>query len=351
MKKIIFISLFATLFITACKKEIAETEKATETSLTNSVNAPVNCTGNTWGDQQLYKGSFINPPLTYNNKAYLFEVYKHKLFIYDGTNWDSLPMLTPFNQNPTFVFTIGSKGYLGYTPPWDGPVYGLVAWLWQYDFIAKSWSSKAPYPGLADFYQSTFTIGNKGYVVGGTETQPNNGSHRSINDTWEYNQATNSWTQKADLPFFGVSAGTGFSIGNKGYVVNGYYKLNLNPGVNLSDLYEYNPATNAWSFKTSFPGAKRHFTNVFVIGQAAYAGGGVDSPFYTEGLKDYYKYSPATNAWVSVANFPSHEPFFSCFSINSRGYVSYRIAGTNNSAPAYMLKYTPKTCTLQGTSQ
>ena len=138
MRKLIIILLFAALFITACKKEFTETKTATETSLVNSINSPVNCTGNTWGDQQLYKGSTSNLPLTYNNKAYLFDPAKDKVFIYDGTGWDSISMFIPFNQGPKFVFTIGSKGYLGYMPSW-GAYPGDVAWFWQYDFVAKTW--------------------------------------------------------------------------------------------------------------------------------------------------------------------------------------------------------------------
>jgi hypothetical protein len=343
MKKIIFILLFAALFITACKKEIAETKTAAETSLVNAINAPVNCTGNIWGDQQLYKGNSASLPLTYNNKAYLFDHFKDKVFIYDGTGWDSISLFIPFNKNPKFVFTVGSKGYLGYIPAEDA-YPGDVAWFWQYDFVAKTWSSKATYPGLSNWVPSTFTIGNKGYVVGGAYQSDFN-KLRSINDTWEYNPATNSWTKKAGIPFFGVTYGTGFSIGNKGYIVNGSYRLNLNTPVYLSDLYEYNPATNTWSIKTSFPGAKRYFTNVFVIGQAAYAGGGYSASVT---FSDYYKYSPATNAWVSVANFPNTHPLHTCFSINSVGYATCRI---DFSVPDQMLKYTPKTCTLQGTSQ
>ena len=348
MKKIIFILLFATAGFTACKKEFAETKTATETSLTNAINAPVTCTGNTWGDQQLYKGSISNKPLTYNNKAYVFDFIKDKVFIYNGTSWDSISMFIPFNKNPDFVFTIGNKGYLGHIPEW-GPDPRDVAWFWQYDFVAKTWSSKATYPGLSNHPPSTFTIGNKGYAVGGAYYSFSSSLiYHSIKETWEYNQATNSWTQKADLPFIGIYAATGFSIGNKGYIVNGAFWTGVsNPTIYLSDLYEYNPATNAWSFKTPFPGAKRIHTNVFVIGQAAYAGGGLNSNNIEK--SDYYKYSPATNAWVSVANFPNpHTLFNNCFSINSLGYVPYSKTG---STQLQMLKYTPKTCTLQGTSQ
>src|SRR4249919_3048148 len=57
----------------------------------------------------------------------------------------------------------------------------------------------------------SFSIGNKGYI----------GTGDSYNDFWEYDPATNVWTQKADFGGKGRDWATGFSIGNKGYIGTG----------------------------------------------------------------------------------------------------------------------------------
>src|SRR5882757_8384891 len=80
----------------------------------------------------------------------------------------------------------------------------------------------------------SFSIGDKGFVGGGIDLGA------PLIDFWEYDAATNVWTQKANLPAAKTSA-TGFSIGNKGYFGN-------------SDFWEYDTATNIWTRKADFAG-------------------------------------------------------------------------------------------------
>jgi N-acetylneuraminic acid mutarotase len=343
MRKIIFISLFAIVSFAACKKQLVETKTAeTLENQTNAGGGGVICTGNTWAAAGYYKGN-SNLPLIYNNKAYVFDQPSHNLFIFDGTSWDSVSKSTPFIHHPGFAFTIGDKGYLGYKPL--GP-FGGSSYFWQYDFTAKTWSSKPGYPGNGKTGCATFTIGNKAYVAGGQYTI--GGWTISAKDMWEYNQATNSWTKKADIPSVGIHNGAGFSIGNKGYLLNG----TSNSGAQLAVLYEYNPATNTWNTKTPFPGQPQDRTHVFVIGGAAYAGGGYRQ-LVNLAVPAYYKYSPATNAWVSIASVPFYGiiPRVS-FAINSKGFVMDVIPDGMEPSTGYaMYKYTPAYCYTLGSSQ
>src|SRR3972149_4634935 len=72
------------------------------------------------------------------------------------------------------------------------------------------WVQKADFGGTGRYPATGFSMGTKGYIGTGYD-----GSYRK--DFWEWDQATNVWTQKAD--FYGIRwAATGFSIGNKGYI-------------------------------------------------------------------------------------------------------------------------------------
>lgn len=71
-------------------------------------------------------------------------------------------------------------------------------------------------------------------------------------DFWEYDPATNAWTQKADFGGTPRFLATGFSISGKGYIgtgdgTTGYTK----------DFWEYDPMTNIWTQKADFGGTAR----------------------------------------------------------------------------------------------
>ena len=107
------------------------------------------------------------------------------------------------------------------------------------------WTQKATIPEAQARYASTgFSIGNKGYV--GTGYNSNN---VRLSDWWEYNQATNTWTQKASITTARFSAAS-FVANGKGYVC-----LGGGPSGFLTDLQEFDPVANTWTFKAGFPGS------------------------------------------------------------------------------------------------
>ena len=64
-----------------------------------------------------------------------------------------------------------------------------------------------------------------------------------LNDFWEYNPSTNTWTKKADFGGVGRVAAVGFSIGSKGYLGTGQtndYLAELSEET-LKVFWEYNP--------------------------------------------------------------------------------------------------------------
>jgi N-acetylneuraminic acid mutarotase len=336
MRKTYLVMATIALLAAACKKE---TKEIITSQHPGSVSKSL-CYGDNWTASGNYNPSVPFLHLVYNNKLYVPRypntvVVQKDIYIYDGTSWQSMPSNIPFNTNHSqaFAFTIGNKGYIGKSTGTNGLFY-------EYDFATNIWTQKASLPWGNRSGVATFSIGNKGYVMGGQFNQ--NGTTYNSSETWEYNPATDSWTQKAHFGFFGWNYATGFSIGNKGYLVNGQISL---PSATIYSnyLFEYDPATDSWTTKASFPGEPRIVTNAFVISGYGYAGGGraiIDGSWVI--YSDFYKYNPMTNAWIRIADNPIQGQFwYNSFSINSLGYVVYWDESVNT---AKLEKYTPKYC-------
>lgn len=323
--------LFTVIFLSmiSCTKDFTETNTLPEKQ-NNLTTAQLTCTGNTWElDDVYYSGG---PRLVYNNKLYVFNHDANQIRIYDGTTWSTLSSAIPFTTNPSFAFTIGFRAYFGsriYQPSSQPEPY-----FWEYTFKTNTWVAKATYPGPYIHHgASSFSVGNRGYVVGGYQYNGSPDWDKGLRDTWEYNPDANSWAQKANLPpFMNRLKATGFSIGDKGYIVNGesYYGTYTT----TKDLIQYDPVADQWQVKAPFPGSPRVSTAVFVIDGKAYAGGG---GVYNGSFKDFYKYNPTTNSWSRIPDSPVTTS--GGFSINSRGYIIF--SGNNSYA---MLKYTPLSC-------
>jgi len=70
---------------------------------------------------------------------------------------------------------------------------------------------KQTFGGVGRYGAVGFSLGSKGYVgAGKSETI-------LVQDFWEWDQATNLWTQKANYPATFTAETKGFTIGNKGY--------------------------------------------------------------------------------------------------------------------------------------
>jgi hypothetical protein len=336
----IFIVLL-TLIVFACKKETKEiaTDQASV-----SVDVTFPCVGDTW-TQDIEHIFWDCATLVYNNKAWVFAsnspIYQGHIYIFDGTSWTSIQSDIPIytrDNNRIISFVLGNKAYIGITDP-----YGQPNHFYEYSFATNTWTPKANYPWQFNRWNTaTFAIGNKGYMVGGRGYNAD-GSIANYSDTWEYYPATNKWTQKANCSFFGRAWAEGFSIGNKGYIVNGSMEFH-NGWVYENSMLEYNPATNSWSTKAYFPGAARDNCQSFVIDGMAYVGAGNDheAPYFV----DFYKYNPTNNSWLRVKDIPSYTlvlpPLRNSFSLNSRGYIIYTDGLLDNGDQ--IVKYTPKNC-------
>lgn len=95
-----------------------------------------------------------------------------------------------------------------------------------------------------------------------------------------------------------------FVIGGKIYVGLGTNYDGNTKGATYVDFYQYDPATDKWTEKSSFRGSGRDQPVSFVIGNKGYVGTGNTDPFYAATVTaDFYEYDPATDKWTTKAPF------------------------------------------------
>ncbi|MDB5013647.1 MAG: Kelch repeat type 1-containing protein [Daejeonella sp.] len=230
--------------------------------------------------------------------------------------------------NWEFSFAFGNKAYLG-----QGDTNYDEYFMYEYDSENNIWTA-----GIEDWdYDANVTLGTDavGFAIGefgyaGTGTIHRAGAGFSaVNDLWQYNPKTNAWIRKRSTPI-PLTNTVGFSIGNKGYVGTGYTGYEGTPDgpfyfnfVLTNDFYEYDPQTDIWTKKASFPGKHRLYAKGFSIGNKGYIGMGMTPPgigycFF----QDLWAYNQETNKWKRQADFPGGAlTGVIAFSIGNKGYM------------------------------
>lgn len=228
-------------------------------------------------------------------------------------------------------FSIAGRGYIGLG---QDTLNLMLKDLWEYDPGTNSWTQKADLPGAGRRDAACFVIGTKAYVGTGMDNE-DAWIGNTLSDFWEYNPGTNMWTAKASFPGnsgLGIYYSTGFAVSGKGYFCCG-----KNGASNYSkSLWQYDPLANSWLMKTDLPGPTRYGAISFVIGTYAYVGTGTDENILTN---DFYRYNPATNTWIALNNFPGTGRFScSSFVISGKGYI---LLGTDGGYKDELWQYDP----------
>ena len=194
------------------------------------------------------------------------------------------------------------------------------------DYTQGQWIRCSDFDGVARCAASSFTIDGKGYVCCGYR-----GSNRDLlKDCWAYDIEGNYWTQCADMPDEapGRHQAAAFALNCKGYVTTGAIK---DEPKYLADTWEYDPATDTWTQKDDFGGGMRYGAMGFSVGGYGYAGTGYNDNF----LKDFYRFDPnaaAGNQWQIVNGFEGGKRVNGlAFVINDVAYIGF---GQNNSTYA-----------------
>jgi N-acetylneuraminic acid mutarotase len=243
--------------------------------------------------------------------------------------WTDMPPL-PHTLYAPASFTIGNDIYVVSGVAVSEYLTGFPVIMshevWGFNTVSNTWTQKGNFPGTAVYEPSAFTIGNYGYVVNGWDSTGSN--QGSPNNTWQYDPTNDTWTAKAPFPGFTRYTAASFAINNKGYVACGFA-----PYVN--DVWCYDPSVDSWSQKSNFPGSPRQAMEFFTIGNTAYAGMGATSDgmgsYFVQ--SDWYKYDGTTDTWTQLNPFPG-DALDGAFSFMLNGY-GYLIDGMDQSSIYY----------------
>ena len=182
----------------------------------------------------------------------------------------------PYEFRGTAAFVADGKGYIATgATRFSDPIKKF----YEYDPAQDSWTEKAAFPGTPRLYATAFSVNNKGYVATGFDKYlPTTSDDINVKDVWEYDPSTDSWKERASFPGFGRVASVSFSLNGKGYICNGFLGKNgaYVSAAHTNEVWSFDPHTNAWKQEADFNGAPRSFAFAFTIGSTAYIGGGND---------------------------------------------------------------------------
>ncbi|HNW70239.1 MAG TPA: kelch repeat-containing protein [Bacteroidales bacterium] len=230
-------------------------------------------------------------------------------------------------------FAINGKGYAGLG---RGSGFNNSSDLWEYNPVTNTWTQKSSFPGGARYSSHVFVINNKAYFCSGAYWSGISGDYTPYNDVWEYNPATDTWTQKNNFPGPGRHDAFAFSFAGTGYLCFGQDDNQIS----LNDLWAYNPNTDTWTQKASFPGTARSGGIQFGFGKYGYIGLGRDSNAVS--LGDVWRYDCSQNTWAQMANFPSaSRTSSSTFVTDNRAYIVCGYNFQSSSYPHELWEYNP----------
>lgn len=214
--------------------------------------------------------------------------------------------------------SIGTKGYIGLGHfNGAGPNIILNDW-WEYDPATNAWTQKANYIG-------NFGIGSYGVLSFGMEKVGfvGGGQVGSTGEFYKYDPSTNQWTPAMNTPTYAGNI-AGFAIGNKGYYLSG------------NQLFEYDEALNIWVAKNFAPFSAGIWTCAFIIDGKAY---------YKTGTQ-LWEYKPSIDQWASRASYPGLATAGSvALTQNNKGYVVTGYSGGLSQVTKDVYEYNPGTNT------
>ncbi|MDQ3109377.1 MAG: T9SS type A sorting domain-containing protein [Bacteroidota bacterium] len=235
-------------------------------------------------------------------------------FLFAQNSWEKKTSFTGSKRSRSVSFSITNRGYI---VGGEDTLEVEVNDCWEYDPGTDSWTQKATLPAIGRRDAVGFSIGLKGYCGTGID-MPDAYLGNVLSDFWEYSPVTNTWVQKASYPGnfnAGVYFATGFAVNGQGYIVCG----KIGASYYSNEVWQFNPATNSWTQKTNFPGGVRYGQSSFVLNGKGYVGCGTDENWFTN---DFWEYNTATDFWLQKANFPgSSRGFASACAIGTKGYM------------------------------
>jgi N-acetylneuraminic acid mutarotase len=193
-----------------------------------------------------------------DNNYYFQDVWKYSPA--SGT-WTREPYFKGNQRSGATVWVYQNKGYLiaGYTPGSTWASNNLCYDFWVFDPHLEETNDSIAWTRLRDIYNTSSATYDDGYtniirkygsgfIIPATNNQYGNTRDKgyvtlgqngtSINYTWEYDFATDLWTEKTPYKGTARSGAVGFTLNNRGFVGTGLGTGNTS---GFSDIREFFP--------------------------------------------------------------------------------------------------------------
>ncbi len=256
-------------------------------------------------------GFKTSDPLAIDLRPYFYEYNP------SDSSWTKNPNFLNASDNNVSGRYLSSAAVLGNElHVFGGSLKGQVYFddIYNYSFTNESWSLKDRDPGQNRSEAFGFYANGKLYAGAGQRSE-------GCLDFWQYDLATDIWTQKSNSKnFYYFSQIASIGLNNKGYLFGGYNAGDASGESFTDSVYSFDPTTDTWKKLANFPGGKRSTMVVHAYNGKIYAGMG-RSNVRGENTTDYYEYNPATNTWAAKTNAPFGGSNRNYFTIGDTAYV------------------------------
>jgi len=205
--------------------------------------------------------------------------------------WVAKQELPSDSRGKGAIFLLNNRIYLTCGLKNQGQV--VVTDMWEYNIASDQWTQgdSMSFIGVGRIYPACFTIGNLAFV--GTGLQP---TPLTDKDFYQFNADTKKWTELATPDDFEARyEAAAFGLNGKGYLIGGL----SGSGTGLNDVWQYDPVSDSWQKKNNFP--VNFYGGISICGNNQAFIGFSDAP---ESAKTLWEYNDTTDSWNEYAKLP-----------------------------------------------
>lgn len=124
---------------------------------------------------------------------------------------------------------------------------------------------------------------------------------------WKYSSENDKWVELPEFDGAARSKSTAFSAGGKIVIVGGEIVTVGSKKEKIDNVLQYDPSNNSWATLNTFPGGATCAGMTFEVNNEIYYGLGQYEP-ESEYSRSFWKYKPATDEWIRLADYPGALP-------------------------------------------
>jgi N-acetylneuraminic acid mutarotase len=219
-----------------------------------------------------------------------------------------------------------------------------------YDPAADTWEAKTPMPTSRHFLDAN-VVNGKIYLIGGLALEPTPWQNKMVNDPHfklisysssdkneVYDPVTDSWTEKAPLPY-AVAFYSSAVVNNKIYVISGSTRDGITGFVQV-----YDPQTDNWSLAAPIPNPVENAAAGAVLNAASDAVcviGGCTESHRLSGSNFNQVYFPENDSWTTATPMNSNTRALSIAVVNNTLYAIGGISDNSDFYSSAVYQYSP----------